>query len=100
MADEKLACKLSDEDKKSVEDKINETISWLKTALLIFVSSRACVFTLNEHGEQQEGVRPAHCGPGGLHWPPLHVCACAGSLGSSGGRSRRPGSHAGRLCGP
>merc|ERR1711998_333079 len=29
MADEKLAGKLSDEDKKSVEDKINETISWL-----------------------------------------------------------------------
>merc|ERR1719487_3120015 len=28
MADEKLAGKLSDEDKKSVEDKINETISW------------------------------------------------------------------------
>merc|ERR1711901_13285 len=29
MADEKLAGKLSDGDKKSVEDKINETISWL-----------------------------------------------------------------------
>merc|ERR1719502_1361084 len=29
MADEKLAGKLSDGDKKSVENKINETISWL-----------------------------------------------------------------------
>ena len=29
MADAKLAGKLSDDDKKSVEDKINETIAWL-----------------------------------------------------------------------
>merc|ERR1719243_215193 len=29
MADEKLAGKLSDDDKKSVEDKISETIAWL-----------------------------------------------------------------------